>query len=254
MGGIRVGADLDVMIHFQPEDRTMQTNTIALFFALSLAVTALACAQEEKQVQGQKQDQSEMLAQGDQHDEGDRHDEGKKHDEDAKGHSHGSSELHAGAVIMTSEHHFEVVFAPEEIRVYGYDGEQKPINEMEDVKITLTLKKRGEDAEEMALDYLGPDPEAGRSQGYFTTSYEFAEVEEGQMKATFTVSGMGKEPIKFKTAVSVSELVTYACPMHPEITGEDPIECSECGMTLTMQAHEEGDHEKNENSHEGHDH
>lgn len=230
----------------------MQTKTMSLLVGLSLAMISLACAQEEKQEQGQKQDQdqdqAETLAQGE------KPDEGEKHDEGAEGHSHESAELHGGAVVMTPKHHFEVVFTPEEVRVYLYDGKQKSINELEDVKVTLTLQEKDGDPTELALNYLGPDAETGRSQGYFATTHEFAEVEEGQMKATFMVSGEGEEPIKFKTAVRVSELVTYACPMHPEITGEDPIECSECGMTLTMQAHEEGDHEKNENSHEGHDH
>ena len=221
----------------------MQAKTLSLFIALSLAMASLACAQGEKQDQGQKQGQEQILAQA------------EKHDEDAKGHSHEAAELHDGAVIMTPKHHFEVIFAPEEVRVYGYDREQKPISEMKDAKVTLTLRKKDGDPKELALDYVGPETKAGRSQGYFAAAYEFGKVEEGQMKATFNVSGVGKEPIKFKTAVSVSGLVTYACPMHPDITGEDPVECSKCGMALVKQAHDEdADHEKNEHSHEGHDH
>ncbi len=38
---------------------------------------------------------------------------------------------------------------------------------------------------------------------------------------------------------------TYACPMHPEITGKDGDKCSKCGMDLKM---------VEEDDHEGHDH
>jgi len=30
----------------------------------------------------------------------------------------------------------------------------------------------------------------------------------------------------------------YACPMHPEITGEEGDDCSKCGMKLEIVAHE----------------
>ena len=38
---------------------------------------------------------------------------------------------------------------------------------------------------------------------------------------------------------------TYACPMHPEITGKKGDKCSKCGMKLTAMAEDE---------HAGHDH
>lgn len=51
------------------------------------------------------------------------------------------------------------------------------------------------------------------------------------------------------TAVAVpvaAETVTYACPMHPEVTSTDPdADCSICGMDLTVQE----DHD-----HSGHEH
>lgn len=37
---------------------------------------------------------------------------------------------------------------------------------------------------------------------------------------------------------------TYACPMHPEITGKEGDKCSKCGMALV----------KVEDDHSGHDH
>lgn len=45
----------------------------------------------------------------------------------------------------------------------------------------------------------------------------------------------------------------YACPMHPEITGDEGDKCSKCGMEMTRMEgddHMEHDHE----DHSGHDH
>jgi hypothetical protein len=227
----------------------MQTKTMGLIVTLSLVMTSLACAQEEKQDQGAKQ------AQGEEQNQGEALSEVEKHDEEAKGHSHESCELHGGSVVMTPSHHFEVVFAREEVRVYGYDGAQKPINEMKDATGTVTLQAKDGSGKELALSYVSPDAEAGQSQGYFAAPHEFGEIEEGQMKATVMLSGVGEESITFKTAVKPSDLLTYACPMHPDIMGEDPIACSECGMALTKQANDEdGDPEKSEHDHQGHDH
>ena len=33
--------------------------------------------------------------------------------------------------------------------------------------------------------------------------------------------------------MNTDEAATYACPMHPEITGKKGDSCSECGMELT---------------------
>ena len=38
---------------------------------------------------------------------------------------------------------------------------------------------------------------------------------------------------------------TYACPMHPEITGKEGDKCSKCGMDLKM---------VDDDNHEGHEH
>ncbi len=44
---------------------------------------------------------------------------------------------------------------------------------------------------------------------------------------------------------AVVEQVTYACPMHPEVTSTDPdVDCSICGMDLTVQ--EQHDHSAHE--------
>jgi Heavy metal binding domain len=40
------------------------------------------------------------------------------------------------------------------------------------------------------------------------------------------------------------EAAVYACPMHPEITGQDGDKCSECDMDLKLVEHEHGDEEE----------
>ena len=46
----------------------------------------------------------------------------------------------------------------------------------------------------------------------------------------------------------------FACPMHPEITGNEGDKCSECGMELEMVAHEHEEDEADGNDEDGHEH
>lgn len=41
---------------------------------------------------------------------------------------------------------------------------------------------------------------------------------------------------------------TFACPMHPEITGKEGDKCSKCGMTLVL--NESADQQSEEHTHE----
>ncbi len=172
-------------------------------------------------------------------------------DESAAGHSHAQAELHGGSVTMTPDHHFEVVFAAAEMRVYAYDGKQVPIQSLKDVAVSGTLHAKEGDPIGVEFEYVAPDEEAGRSQGYFVAAYDFSEVEDGTLKAMIEVAGLSKEPVKFRTAVSVGELATYACPMHDAVVGEDPVACSKCGMALTrVPGHE--DESEDDHDHGGH--
>ena len=70
--------------------------------------------------------------------------------ESKKGHSHGKAEMHGGTVAMSKMHHFEVVFKPDAIQVYLYDGRQNPLS-AKGVEGTVTLKFRGMDAKTVPL-------------------------------------------------------------------------------------------------------
>lgn len=43
-----------------------------------------------------------------------------------------------------------------------------------------------------------------------------------------------------KKAEEVTEVTTYTCPMHAEVTSDEPGECPTCGMDLVPM--EEGEH------------
>jgi FtsP/CotA-like multicopper oxidase with cupredoxin domain len=52
--------------------------------------------------------------------------------------------------------------------------------------------------------------------------------------------------------------VTYTCPMHPEVTSQEPGRCPKCGMKLLAgqpaAGHDPGMHHDHEESHDAHDH
>ncbi len=96
----------------------------------------------------------------------------------------------------------------------------------------------------MPMTYVKPDAARGRTQGYFVAAHDFTGADKNAMKATFTVEGLAKKPVEFKSAISLAEPTVYACPMHSDVMGEDPGKCGKCGMNLEkMGGHEEHDSE-----------
>jgi len=86
------------------------------------------------------------------------------------GHSHAKTEIHGGEAVMTKEHHFEVVWMANNVMVYMYDMNQKPLaakgvtgevvfkfKDGKDQKATLTLmeaaKTMAEHSSEKKAEY-----------------------------------------------------------------------------------------------------
>lgn len=222
----------------------MRNTILVLVMGLALVGASTAVAQEKK---GDDMKMGKMEMQGKDH-----------HEEGAMGHSHEACEIHGGSVTMTPHHHFETLFTPEDIRIYAYTEDQAPINELKDAKVSLTLEKKDGKPEMLSMKYMAPDMKAGRSQGYFEARHDLSKMEQGMMKATFTITGMGKEPVTFKTPVVLSHPVVYSCPMHPEATAMDPVPCPKCGMAMVKTGgsmdEDHDEHEHGHEDHEGHNH
>jgi hypothetical protein len=153
-------------------------------------------------------------------------------EEQAAGHAHDMAELHGGSVTMTATHHFEVLCTAQEARLYVYDDRQVPITNLDGMKASMVLGQKSGESMTMPMTYVKPDAAHERTQGYFLAAHDFSGSDMNAMKATFTVEGLAKKPVEFRSAVSLGEPTTYACPMHPEVTGEDPGKCGKCGMFL----------------------
>lgn len=173
------------------------------------------------------------------------------------GHSHEMAAIHGGSVTMTPQHHFELLFTDDEARVYLYNSQQTPITDPKAAKTSMTLIRKDGQPEAMELSYVAPDPELGRTQGYFFAHRDMSGTKEGEMKATVKIVGLGKDPIEFRTPVLMGHRVSYACSMNDFGPVEDPGKCPKCGMMLTKVETEmpkggAGDHEHGEEGTEHH--
>jgi hypothetical protein len=173
--------------------------------------------------------------------------------ESMEGHSHEMAEIHGGEVTMTPHHHFEALFLTDGVRLYAYDENQKPIMDLKGVKGKLTLQSKDGKSQSVKLDLLPPDEKAGRTQPCLAASHDFADMKPGMMKATFEVQGVTKDPIEFKTPVTISPETLYTCSMHPDVRAEDPGECPECGMKLTPMETESGHGHDSGDMHDAHE-
>lgn len=173
--------------------------------------------------------------------------------ESAMGHSHEMAELHGGSVTMTPANHFELLCTPKEARLYVYDAKQVPITNLDGMKASMMLQEKTGKPMTMSMTYVKPDAAKGHAQGYFVAAHDFSVADKMAMKATFTIEGLAKAPIEFKSAIALGEPTVYACPMHPDVTGEDPGKCSKCGMNLVKVGGDE-DHGTKAGGTSGHDH
>ena len=137
--------------------------------------------------------------------------------ESKAGHSHAKAEMHGGSVFMSQLHHFEVVFKPNGIRVYLYDGRQKPLS-AKGVKGQVTLKFRDGKSETLPLQVVAATKmmehkdEKGKmhegmhekqekshhdsmpmSMQYLQAKVDLSKISAGQMKAVFSLEGLPNE-------------------------------------------------------------
>lgn len=159
-------------------------------------------------------------------------DSGTSEKESTPGHSHEMSELHGGSATMTPRHHFESLFTPSEIRLYLYDAKQAPIADVGEARAVVTLEQKEAEPVQLDMTWMGPDPAKLRSQGYFVAQHEMTEDEAAATRAVFTIEGLAKAPVDFRTAVKLGRPAVWSCPMHPDVKSEDPTACPKCGMAL----------------------
>lgn len=172
-----------------------------------------------------------------------------KHGEhaEATGHSHASAEIHGGSVTMTKEFHFEVAFDRDAVYVFGYDSKQAPISlDGASGTVTIDFRDKKHKSIEAPLHFmkasLGDATSGNISQpmdaGFLMAKVDLAQVEEGQAKATFSITGLkGKEEkdVQFRETFGLAMLTEYACPMNDTEPAMAPGKCTKCGMSLERQ-------------------
>jgi hypothetical protein len=185
-----------------------------------------------------------ILACGQAEQQADRGSMGESHDqqtETAKGHE--SLQLHGGLAVVTKAHHFEVVFLADGIRVYTYDGDQKPTSaEGTTGQVTIQYTDQTKEATSLDLEYV-PSPEIEMDKetliahDYLFVPMDLSTAEAGSFQAQFAFSEMPGDVEPTAQFVSVFESVVdrpYFCPMHADVWGETSESlCSICGGMKT---------------------
>jgi len=143
-----------------------------------------------------------------------------EHGEEVKaGHSHAKAEAHGGEVVMTKKHHFEVVWMPDHVMVYLYDQSQQPLAAqgvtgevtfkfkdgktqtekltLMDVKKMAHMQREGgkekmheHEHGKMSEKQMQAMHERMSNQDHLMANVNLAGAEAGEVKATFTLSGL----------------------------------------------------------------
>ncbi len=161
-----------------------------------------------------------------------------EHETQSTGHSHDKASPHGGQVTMTQEFHVEVAFDRDAVIVYLYDSAQNPIS-AENVSATATLTFRDKDRVpvEVELVYVNPadEDDGDMAQDFLRADVDLSEVQEGDMKAVFTVTGLpgdDETEVTLKETFQLARIVTYECPMSCVAPGSAPGDCPKCGMVM----------------------
>ena len=158
-------------------------------------------------------------------------------------HGHMMSQLHGGISTMTKAHHFEAVYLADGIRVYIYDGSQKPTT-AEDVsgEVTITYANKDMKALDVPLEYVPAEEMKMGNMKMTASDYLFASVDlskavKGSFGAKFEISGLptkAESKSQFDNTFTGLTATPYMCPMHADAWGETAdSKCPLCGMKTT---------------------
>ena len=131
------------------------------------------------------------------------------------GHSHEQAEIHGGEVLMSKQHHFEVVWMEDHVMVYLYDGHQKPLPAKgvtgevtfkfkggKTQKATLQLMEAGKMQEMMQHEAGEGHEHEGKmadmhkmmaNQDHLVAKVDLGTAKEGEVKAVFALKGLPNE-------------------------------------------------------------
>ncbi len=119
---------------------------------------------------------------------------------EAPGHSHEMASKHGGHVSMTREFHTEVVFRPDSLRLYLYDGKQGPLS-LRGVTGKAAARMRAGSTRQFPLQYVA----AESGMDYMAGQFPFADMSPGQVKLALELNGLPG-----KTETSVRHMVPFS--------------------------------------------
>ncbi len=123
------------------------------------------------------------------HDHDAEHDSAAISEEGGAGHGHEKAAVHGGEVVMTKEFHVEVVQAAEGLRLYLYDGAQRPLSSRGVTgQVEIAFRDRTRAAIRETLEYTEKD------RGGQDSLVARVDARGAEAKATFHLAGLpGKQ-------------------------------------------------------------
>ena len=154
------------------------------------------------------------------------HATGEQHAEIAPGETHAHVAPHGGVVRSASPYHMELVQHPSELHVYLLGAKMSAVpnkgttgtvmvQTTDNKTSTVTLAPAGDDHFSAAL------PAGAKVRTAIVT-----------LNADGKTINVRFDKLDEAAAGSKAVGAAYVCPMHPEVTSNEPGKCSKCGMAL----------------------
>jgi len=174
--------------------------------------------------------------------------------ESQTGHSHEQAMMHDGTVVMTKQHHFELVPMMHGLAVFAYDYNQKPINvENAQGEATVILKSGEEHSftlkshtmmENEAMDQVMDEGQMGMSDDQHMDdehgemmeypeemensmlwgTFDLSKLEGEKVKVSVKISGLSSEKessVQFRETINLSNLRKQMETGHDEMNQND---------------------------------